>query len=308
MAGDWLNGGLRFALYLDLMVLFGVPLFAASALRTLDRASRIGARYAAIASAAAGIGAVLSLCGLAALAQRLSGAAAFSDLDWHVFDTILRRTGAGHAWAVRMIVLGAALVAAIARRGPAAARLRVLGLGGAVALASLAWGGHGAMDDGARGWLHLGADVLHLLAAGAWVGALVAFVLLAFDRQDAGARSVETLGRTSTGFARIGTALVAALLVSGVVNHLLISGPTLQPLWTTLYGELLAAKLALFVAMLGLAAANRFVHGPRLEAALAAGDHAGAARTLRRSLAAEAGLAVIVLALVAWLGMLPPDP
>jgi putative copper export protein len=48
----------------------------------------------------------------------------------------------------------------------------------AVALATLAWTGHGAMDEGAKGWAHLLADILHLLAAGAWSGRCLALSCL----------------------------------------------------------------------------------------------------------------------------------
>ena len=50
----------------------------------------------------------------------------------------------------------------------------------AVALASLAWSGHGAASEGFRGTVHLVADIVHLLAAGVWVGPLFALGLLLF--------------------------------------------------------------------------------------------------------------------------------
>jgi putative copper resistance protein D len=72
-------------------------------------------------------------------------------------------------------------------------------------------------------------------------------------------------------------------------------------LWTSLWSKVLAAKLLLFAAMLGLAALNRW----RLTPALAA-NAAGSGKQLRRSLCAETGLALGVLALVAVLGLLDP--
>src|SRR4051795_13262651 len=47
-------------------------------------------------------------------------------------------------------------------------------------VASLAWAGHAAAnaDSDAKGLFHLISDVLHLVAAAAWVGALVPFALL----------------------------------------------------------------------------------------------------------------------------------
>lgn len=55
-------------------------------------------------------------------------------------------------------------------------------------------------------------------------------------------------------------------------------------------------------------AANRYLLTPAIDAALAAGQHRRAVHALRRSLWAEAGVACVVLALVAWLGVLSPQP
>ncbi len=154
--------------------------------------------------------------------------------------------------------------------------------------------------------VHLASDITHLLAAGAWVGALFAFVLLAMHRAATTNKSVEILSRLSNGFAQVGTVIVATLVVTGIVNYLLIVGASVKPIFTTLYGGLLALKIALFIGMLGLAAANRFQLSPRLEMALSSGDHAQAAVLLRRSLVIEACMVVLVIACVAWLGVLSP--
>ena len=162
------------------------------------------------------------------------------------------------------------------------------------------------MSEGAQGYVHLASDITHLLAAGAWVGALFAFVMLAMHRAATTNESVEILSRLSNGFAQLGTVIVATLVVTGIVNYLLIVGASVKPIFTTLYGGLLALKIALFIGMLGLAAANRFQLSPRLEVALSSGDHAQAAVLLRRSLVIEACMVVLVIACVAWLGVLSP--
>nr|QQZ51066.1 hypothetical protein JKL49_07825 [Phenylobacterium glaciei] len=78
-----------------------------------------------------------------------------------------------------LIRAGAAALAlvALARRVSRTTWWLCAGLG-AVISASFAWMGHGAATEGALGLLHLSADILHTLAAGAWIGALVAFFLL----------------------------------------------------------------------------------------------------------------------------------
>ena len=302
---DWPDIALRFADYLDLMLLFGVPLFATYALSADDAAVR--GRCAAAGTAASAIGAALSLFGIVAMAREMSGAEEYAAVTAHVLEMVVTRTGAGIAWVVRMIALAACLVAGFALRRRPDRRLVVLATGGAVSLATLAWTGHGAMDEGVRGYVHLASDVLHLLAAGAWIGALVAFGLVATGPDHSMHRSVHTLERTASGFAGMGTLMVATLAVTGAINYVLILGPTLAPVVRTAYGRLLGVKLLVFAGMLGLAAANRYALSPGLATALRVGDSARATRLLRLSLRAEAALGLLVLAIVAWLGVLAPD-
>ena len=306
MPDDWLGVALRFALHLDLMVLFGVPLFCLYALGLAARASAISRLYGRVAEAAAVAGIALSMWDVVAMAESMTGATAYTELTGHVFNMILTGTAVGTAWMARMAALVVCLVIAIAwHRHPGRQRI-----GLAIALATLAWAGHGAMDDGLRGTFHLAIDIAHLLAAGMWVGALVAFLLLSSARWMRTPDAVQTLSRAASGFARIGTVIVGTLIVTGVVNYVLVVGPTLAT-FTTLYGWLLLGKLMLFALMLALAAGNRYRLGPRLAAAVSArdtGDYAGAVKALRNSLRAEASLAVLILALVAWLGTLSPLP
>ena len=203
-------------------------------------------------------------------------------------------------------LLGAGMAAMlVANRG---IWLGIVMLCGAVAIGTLAWTGHGAMDEAASGWLHLGADILHLIASGAWAGALLGLILLVSRpaaRVDAA--HLQLTHRALHGFGATGTIMVGAIVVTGLVNAWLLIGPgNVLTLGTTLYGRLLLAKLALFVAMLGLASLNRFRLTPSFERSIAAADHRGALRTLRLSLAVESATIVTILALVAWLGTLEP--
>ncbi|AXV98166.1 copper resistance protein CopD (plasmid) [Ralstonia solanacearum] len=306
MADDGLNVALRFALYLDLMLVFGVALFGLRALRPEERASAIARRYVRVVAVSVAVGIVLSLWSAVVMAKAMTGAAEYAELTGHVFGMILGATAFGLAWAVRMAALVACLPAALALRRCPTARFAVLAALGATALATLTWAGHGAMDQGARGVLHAATDIAHLLAAGAWVGALVAFVLLASAGQMRAPGAAAGLSGVSSGFAGLGTLIVATLAVTGAANYLLIVGPPVEGLFTTVYGGLLLAKLAVFALMLGLAAANRFRLSPRLAAAVRSGDPAGAVSALRASLIAEACLGGLILGLVAWLGVLSP--
>ena len=72
--------------------------------------------------------------------------------------------------------------------------------------------------------------------------------------------------RALHGFGTVGTIVVAALVITGLINAWLLVGPdNISALRTTFYGRLLLAKLALFAAMLGFAALNRFRLTPRFE-------------------------------------------
>ena len=177
-----------------------------------------------------------------------------------------------------------------------------------VAMASLAWTGHGAMDEGRAGWLHLVADILHLIAAGAWVGALLGLVLLlARPAERVDSDHLRLTHRALHGFGTVGTVVVATIVLTGLINSWLLVGPdNVLTLGTNLYGRLLLIKLALFGAMLGLASLNRFRLTPQFERSIAADDHHRALSSLRVSLGVETASVVVILAIVAWLGTLAP--
>ena len=183
----------------------------------------------------------------------------------------------------------------------------VVGLG-AVATASFAWMGHGAATEGPARLVHLASDIVHGWAAAIWVGALVAFLLLLVAPVRT-AEATVTLHHALHGFSGVGTACVAVLVLTGLVNSAILVGwESIEGLWTTPYGRLLSLKVLLFVAMLGLAASNRYRLTPALARALEVPSAApGAALVaLRRSVIAETVLGVCVLALVAWFGTLSP--
>jgi putative copper resistance protein D len=71
----------------------------------------------------------------------------------------------------------------------------------------------------------------------------------------------------------------------------------------TPYGRLLAVKIALFLAMVGLALGNRFRLMPRLRGPQ---DAAVPLRTLARSVLAEQAIGLAILAVVSVLGTWPP--
>ena len=108
-------------------------------------------------------------------------------------------------------------------------------------------------------------------------------------------------------FSTIGTIAVIALALTGSVNlYLLVGVAHITDLSTTPYGQLLLVKLGAFAAMLGLAALNRFFLTGKLKRALVSGDVRAAVTALRISIGFEAGAAIAILGIVAWMGTLEP--
>lgn len=304
MEADWSLIAIRFALYVTLSGLFGLSAFSLYGLKAGERTDAITLRPWLVGSGLLGL--LLSAIALALLAAAMAGAPPWP-IDREAIGMLLTGSATGAAWEARMVALVVASIVALIAAGRAVP-LGTVALAAGIALATLAWTGHGAMDENATGWVHLVADILHLLAAGAWVGALLGLTLLvarAPSRVDA--THLRLTHRALHGFGMVGTIVVGTIVMTGLVNGwLLVGAGNLLNLPSTRYGQLLLAKLALFGAMLGLASLNRFRLTPAFERSIAAADYRGALGTLRRSLAVEAACAITILALVAWLGTLEP--
>jgi putative copper resistance protein D len=281
----------RFAHFLAAMLAFGMSayLWAYAPEKLRLALSPTAHRVALIASLVALITAIAWLAlESASMADDPSAA-----IDPEAIAGVLTDTAFGHAWSLHL-VLAAALVAVVAfsRAGWAATSL----VSGAL-LASLGLVGHAAMQTGAEGALHRANHAVHLMAAGAWIGGLVPFAmcLRAYQRDDLRKDAV----RAMAGFSFWGQLIVAAIVLTGVVNIALTSHrPPLPP--TTPYRALLVAKLVIVAIMIALALFNRFVLAPRLKTS------ANALATLRATSLAEIALGCVVIALVSVFALLDP--
>ncbi|MDH1089177.1 copper homeostasis membrane protein CopD [Pantoea brenneri] len=298
---------IRFLLYLDLMVLFGLPLFELYALKGVLKKPvslfSVWSFFFTLISA----GIVLSLANMLLVAQSMSGVSDPGELTLHIIEMVVGETAVGMSWVVRLVALAIAFIGLGLRLRNAVLSRYVLMLAGGTALATLAWGGHAAMNDGVSYYVHLLSDIVHLSAAGAWVGALTAFTVLLSIKKASKAAYALQLSGALTGFARAGTVIVISIVITAVVNFVLITEKPLSTLPGSIYGLLLVIKTALFFLMLLLAAANRFRLAPKLENALLQGHYKAGIALMRKSIITEFTVAVLILAIVAWLGTLSPS-
>lgn len=269
--------------YLALLLVAGLPILALSNGLPGELSSRQRRALALLALVAAGASIWWALESVAAMAGLT-----LATLDQETFTVVLVATPLGAVMEWRLTALFAVLLAMVVPLR--ALRVPVATLAGGVALGSMAWTGHAGASEVP---LHRWADVVHLVAAATWIGALAAFVTRAFTRETRA--QVEALAK----FARTGTVIVALLLLTGMVNTLAIAGwpVPLSSRWTML----LALKLGLFAAMLGLAASNRWRIVPALER-----GEVGAVGRLRRSMVMELAAGLGVVAIVSLLGVLDP--
>ncbi|UTP38222.1 copper homeostasis membrane protein CopD [Phenylobacterium sp. LH3H17] len=297
----------RLLQYAGASVLFGLAWFCLYALPATGPVSAVGARWPRpVLQAAAVLLALGAAGGLLAQTAMMAGSWA-EGLKAGSLGVVITGTGLGRAGLIRTLAALLALAALLVVR-PGPALWRVTALLGALACASLAWMGHAAAAEGPGAPLHLASDVLHALAAGAWIGALAGFLALLRSPLQTTTAAAAAAHAALARFAGRGSAVVAVLVLTGLANSWFLVGPDrLAALWTTAYGRLLLLKLGLFCAMLALAAANRMRLTPRLGAELDRNASPGIALArLKQSLVWETGLGLTVLAVVAWLGTLPP--
>ena len=103
--------------------------------------------------------------------------------------------------------------------------------------------------------LGLIGDVLHLCAAGLWIGGLVPLAIF-LARVRASFSMAEMAARVVRRFSTLSLCCVSVLVVSGISNSWLLVG-SIHALFTTPYGQLLLFKLALFGILIGFGARNR---------------------------------------------------
>ncbi|MGA8754969.1 MAG: copper homeostasis membrane protein CopD [Stellaceae bacterium] len=272
---------------------------------------KLGRRLMFLAATSLVLGLLSGAAWLLFVSTQMSGQPIAVALRQGVLATVLHRTRFGQIWTLRVLfaVLMAALL--VLPHGSRRGLWRWAGLAiSACILGSLAWAGHGGATPGRPGDLHLAADILHLLAAGAWVGSLVPLALLLSELRrdridDAG--STHRARQAVVRFSLLAAISVVILFAAGLINTWFLAG-SVPALIGTEYGRLLLAKVALFLTMVTIAAVNLLRMTPRL--ATGPGTRhplvAAALSHLRRNALIEASFGLCVLCIVAKLGILPP--
>lgn len=294
------------------MLLFGLPLFAWYGLRrTVPGAdpwlplSRPALFRALLVGAVLGV--ALTGIDIVFKTTQIMGMS-ITELDRTSLGWYLCDTGAGRAALGRtaLLVVLIAFLGWQSRRqersffSPLAAVLA----GGA--LLTLAWDGHAAAGEGASGMLRLAAGIGHLLAAGGWIGAIAAFLIILSRRRTSASSYPQRVYQALQDFSGPGTVFVGVLVVTGVMHYGDLAGWSVAPLYHSAYGQLLLAKLAFLAVMLGLAALHRWRLVPRLEGEILVGDGSRTLKTLRLTVAVEATLAALIIATVSIFGTLSP--
>ena len=195
-----------------------------------------------------------------------------------------------YGWTALIAVVALALgLASLRAEKPA-----LIGLCASCALAgagfALALSGHAATAEPQL--LSRLSVFLHGICIAFWVGSLIPLVAIVRERS----RGDGELA----GFSRLIPIPLAVLIATGAyLAWAQLDRP--DALWTTGYGEILSGKLAAVLVLLGLAAANRYVLVPRLEA-----HRPDAAAPLAASIATESVIALAILGTVALWRFTPP--
>ena len=233
-----LNSGVRWVLYADLMLLFGLPFFRIHGASARQAAASPPRRIWLVCTALGVVGLVASIAGLVVTAAMMAGVEVTA-VDRATLSMIVTETTVGMSVVVRCAALIATIFAALwlGKNGRRSALALVVS-GAAIALASLAWSGHAAAGEGWGGALHLTSDIVHLCAAAVWVGALASLMAMVLrDLASLNSHATDDTYDALRRFAHTGSIVVMLIVASGAINTaMLVGASNLAQLPASLYG------------------------------------------------------------------------
>jgi copper transport protein len=274
-------------LYGAALVAAGAWLFAQVILRSGSDAQRDRLELLAMGASIAGI--VAAIVWLPLRIAHLGGG--FDSLTDTAFLEDSLRGPLGAACAVSL--LGFVLLLVSARRFPEWAWI-----GAAMSLGGFLIEGHTRTKDPV--WAMMALDGVHLGAAAAWLGGLVALVVWLRGEPVATRRAMAV-----SRFSSMALWALAALTAAGVGMSLIVL-PTLDALVDTGYGLTLITKVVLVAVVVAVGAYNRWRLVPRIAAT--DGGEAAATRRLTLTIRSELTILALVLATTAVLVSRSPDP
>lgn len=238
-----LEMGGRWSLLLGLLALLGASTVGAMVLRDPPRA--VG-----MLAIGAWIGAAAGLAMFAEAQRRAAGTSVEGFLETRAGSAIIWRAGF-------IVVAGVALAAARPSR-PHRIPLLVAAAAAAAALLAHVDAGHASADPSWT-WAQVGAQWVHVVAAGIWLGGLAALLL--------GVRTMQgtTRGLAVRRFSTVAGVMLGLVIVAGVLRAV-DEVETWSDLFSSGYGRLILAKIGLIAVLAGLGAINRYRNVPKSEA------------------------------------------
>ena len=238
-----------------------------------------GDAIGSLGAAAAAMGAVLVIARYLIEPARMIGAlSGVFDGSMHGF---LLTSNLGLAQLIRLAGAG---IVGLALLPSTRTRERLAVAGALLIAASFSFMGHTAVSD--PRWLTGGLLLVHVLVAAFWFGSLIPLYIAC------GRESLSDAGQMIERFSSIAVRTVPLIFLAGLGLAVFLL-PSLASLGSP-YGLLLIVKVLVFAVLMGLACLNKYRLGPAV-----ASGHAPSLTLLRRSVAIETGLIVVILAVTA---------
>ena len=242
-------------------------------------------RLISLARWSGGLALLIGACWIVLQASVIAGTTTIGG-TLHALVPVARDTQFGNLVLIRF----ALLLVALPFLGGRGWRLVVALLLTGTALAMQGGIGHAGATAGANRATLLTSEALHLLAAGAWVGELLPLFLLV------GSLPPPVAAAVCESFTPVGLSAVLIIAATALVQAWQWIG-SVAGLFGTDYGRIALVKLGLFLLLLMLAGANRFILTNRLRDP----TRPLTRQWLRASVAVEATLGAMVILVAAFL-------
>jgi copper transport protein len=271
-------------------------------------AAAFASRLRVVLWVAAAIGLVATAAQIVLEGAEAAGVSGFSAITKTIIEeTLQTRFGAVWGFALLAWIAVAVLAPLVTRRRS----LKVASLLFAVPLVYLclcpALSGHGSSQSPVA--LNFTVNAIHVGAMAVWLGGLGALLLVLPAATRSAATSADR-GRLLAGplarFSTVALAMVAVIMATGLVQAYVYLRH-FDDLFSTGYGRAVLAKFLLLLCVMAVAAYNRRVSVPRLEAIAERGESPGTPGVLlRRALRGEVALLAVVIGVTAALASYAP--